>query len=85
MWENLPKDSQGNVFIDGDAKGGRIINIDTSDALIHTDGRLIAIIDVDNIAVVDTEDVLLICSKSRAQNVKKVVEQLKAEKETGLF
>ena len=85
VWENLPKDSQGNVFIDGDAKGGRIINIDTSDALIHTDGRLIAIIDVDNIAVVDTEDVLLICSKSRAQNVKKVVEQLKEEKRTDLL
>lgn len=85
VWENLNKDSDGNVIIDGDAKGGQVINIDTSDALIHTDGRLIAIIDVDNIAVVDTEDVLLICSKSRAQNVKKVVEQLKEEKRTELL
>jgi len=80
VWENLPKDSVGNVVIDGDEEGGRVINIDTSDALIHTNGRLIAIVDVDNICIVDTHDALLVCAKSRAQNVKKIVEQLKKEK-----
>jgi len=79
VWENSKKDNFGNVIIDGDAEGGEIINIDTSDALIHKDGRMIAIIDVDNIIVVDTHDALLICSKSKAQNVKKVVERLKEE------
>lgn len=77
VWENSKKDHFGNVIIDGTEKGGDIINIDTSDALIHKNGRTIAIIDVDNIIVVDTHDALLICSKSKAQNVKKVVEQLK--------
>lgn len=80
VWETLSKDAQGNVIIDGDEPGGRVINIDTSDALVHTDGRLIAIIDVDNVVVVDTKDALLVCSKSRAQNVKKIVEELKKEK-----
>lgn len=77
LWEMLEKDNLGNVFIDGDTPGGEVLNIDTSDALVHTDGRLIAMIDVDNIVVVDTKDALLICSKSRAQNVKKIVEVLK--------
>ncbi len=80
VWETLTKNSKGNVIIDGDEPGGRVINIDTSDALIHMDGRLIAIIDVDDVVVVDTKDALLVCSKSRAQNVKKIVEQLKKEK-----
>ncbi len=77
VWKNLPKDEMGNVIIDGDEPGGEIINIDTSDALIHKDGRMIALIDVDNLIVVDTKDALLICKKSMAQNVKKIVNQLK--------
>lgn len=85
VWKNLSKDENGNVVIDGDEEGGDIINIDTSDALIHKDGRMIAIIDVDNIIVVDTPKALLICAKSKAQNVKKVVELLKENKRTELL
>ena len=85
VWENSKKDDSGNVIIDGSEKGGEIINIDTSDALIHRNGRLIAIVDVDNIIVVDTPDALLICSKSKAQNVKKIVERLKEEKRDDLL
>ena len=84
VWENLDKDTNGNVIIKG-GEEGEVINIDTSDALIHTDGRVIAIIDVDNIAVVDTKDILLICAKSKAQSVKKIVEKLKEEKRTELL
>jgi len=85
VWENLKKDEVGNVIIDGDEPGGEVINIDTSDALIHMDGRMIAIIDVDNVVVVDTKDALLICSKSRAQNVKQIVNILKDQKRTELL
>ena len=81
VWENLPKNESNNVIIDGDVPGGRVINIDTSETLVHLDGRLIAIVDVDDIAIVDTKDTLLVCKKSSAQSVKKVVEQLKKEKE----
>jgi mannose-1-phosphate guanylyltransferase len=77
VWENSPKDSFGNVIIDGDEDGGEVINIDTSDALVHTDGRMIALIDVDNIVIIDTPKALLVCAKSKAQNVKKIVEELK--------
>lgn len=85
VWENLPKDKNDNVIIDGDVPGGRVINIDTSETLIHLDGRLIAMVDVDDIAIVDTKDVLLVCKKSRAQSVKKIVEQLKEEKRLELL
>lgn len=79
VWENLPKDEGNNVIIDGDVPGGRVINIDTSETLVHLDGRLIAMVDIDDIAIVDTKDILLVCKKSSAQSVKKVVEKLKEE------
>jgi mannose-1-phosphate guanylyltransferase len=80
VWENLDKDKSGNVIIDGDEPGGRVISIDTTNSIVHSDGRLIVIIDVDDVAVVDTKNAVLVCSKSKAQNVKKIVEQLKKEK-----
>ena len=79
VWNESKKDAFGNVIIDGEEKGGGVINIDTSDALIHTDGRLIAVVDVDNIVIVDTPKALLVCAKSKAQNVKRIVEELKAK------
>lgn len=85
VWENSKKDNFGNVVIDGDSPGGELINIDTSDALIHKNGRMIAVIDVDNIIIVDTHNALLICSKSKAQNVKKVVEILKEQERKELL
>jgi len=85
VWENLDKDKQGNVIIDGDEPGGRIINFDTSNALIHMDGRLITLVDVDNLIIVDTKDALLVCNKNKSQNVKKIVEQLKVEGKNDLL
>lgn len=80
VWENLDKDESGNVIIDGDEPGGRVISLDTSNTIIHSDGRLIVVIDVDDVAVIDTKNAVLVCAKSKAQNVKKIVERLKEEK-----
>lgn len=85
VWENSPKDHDGNVIITDGEKGGEVINIDTTDALIHSDGRLIAAIDVDNLIIVDTKDALLVCSKSHSQSVKKIVEILKEQKRKELL
>lgn len=81
VWENKQKDHQGNVIL-GENEDGELINIDTSDALIYKSSRLISVVDVDNIIIVDTKDALLVCSKSRAQNVKQIVEFLKKKKKT---
>jgi mannose-1-phosphate guanylyltransferase len=85
VWANSKKDNKSNVIISGDEPGGEVLNINTSDALIHSDGRMIAVIGLDNIIVVDTKDALLVCSKSHAQSVKKVVEKLKEEKRAELL
>lgn len=80
VWDKLPKDKEGNVIIDGSEPGGEVVNYGTQDALVHTDGRLVAIVDVDDIVIVDTKDALLVVSKSKAQSVKKIVNKLKEEK-----
>ncbi len=79
VWTNLSHDEVGNVIIDGDVPGGRVLEIDTSDTLIHTDGRLIAVVGIDNLIIVDTKDAILVCNKSKSQNVKAIVELLKKE------
>lgn len=85
VWANSKKDNQSNVIISGDEPGGEVINVDTTDSIIHTDGRMVAVVGLDNIVVVDTKDALLICSKSHAQSVKKVVEKLKEDKRVELL
>ena len=82
VWENRSKDKDGNLFIDGEVPGGEIINLDTHDTIVHTDGRLIALVGLEDIVVIDTKDALLVASKSKAQNVKKIVNRLKKEKKT---
>jgi len=85
VWANSKKDSKSNVMISGDEPGGEVVTFDTSDSLIHSDGRMVAVVGLDNVVIVDTKDALLVCSKSHAQSVKKVVERLKEEKKVDLL
>ena len=85
VWKNLDKDKDNNVIIDGEEKGGEVYNIDTSNALIHTDGKPVVVIDVDDIVIVDTKKALLVCSKKKAQNVKKIVNRLREENRNELL
>ena len=55
-----------------------IISIDSS-ATVAAGGRLVALIGVEDLVVVDTQDALLITRPDRAQDVKKVVEMLIAQ------
>jgi mannose-1-phosphate guanylyltransferase len=66
----LRPDKEGNV-VDGPA-----VLLDTSDSFISAPDKLVAVIGLSGMVVVDTEDALLVCPKSRAQDVKKVVEAL---------
>lgn len=76
LFEVLPGDAQGNIVI-----GGQHIGLDTSQSLVYMDEehRLIVTIGVNNLVVVDTGDVLLVCHKDQAQRVRQVVSQLKTE------
>lgn len=69
--EVLPKDGDGNIIT------GNVVNIGSEDSIIYADKRVIAVVGLRDVVVADTDDATLICSKEKAQDVKKVVEALK--------
>jgi mannose-1-phosphate guanylyltransferase len=68
-----PADQHGNTIL-GDA-----VLIDSHQNFIQSDKRMIATIGMDNIAVIDTPDALLITPRNRTQEVKQIVETLKIQ------
>ncbi|ASP46631.1 mannose-1-phosphate guanylyltransferase/mannose-6-phosphate isomerase [Cognaticolwellia beringensis] len=76
LWDVNNKDTNGNA-ISGDS-----INHETTNTLIQGGERLIATVGIDNLVIVDTKDALLVATKDKVQDVKKIVEQLKAEGRT---
>jgi mannose-1-phosphate guanylyltransferase len=56
---------------------GERLNINTSNSIIYgEEGKLIATVGLDDIVIVDTKDALLVCSKSKAQDIRKVIKEL---------
>lgn len=56
---------------------GKHMGIDTHSTLVFGKDRTVATLGVDNLVIVDTDDVLLVCSRSRAQDVRMIVQQLR--------
>jgi mannose-1-phosphate guanylyltransferase/mannose-6-phosphate isomerase len=71
MHEAVSSDAAGNSVV------GEAILVDVKNSYIQADGRLVAAVGIDNVVIVDTPDALLVADRSRSQDVKKVVEQLK--------
>ena len=77
LWEVAERDAEGNVQL-GDA-----IAIDTSDSYLQAaDDRLVAALGVRDLIVVDTADAVLVAHRDRVQDVKLLVDRLKAEGRT---
>ncbi|NUM45324.1 MAG: mannose-1-phosphate guanylyltransferase [Anaerolineales bacterium] len=77
VYDVLPRDKANNVVV------GRHITPDTVNSLVYSPKRLVATIGLDDVVIVDTDDVLLVCPRSRAQDVKKIVDILKSNGEAG--
>lgn len=73
LWEVSPKDAQGNVF------KGDVLAHDTHGTYVHADSRLVATVGLTDLVVVETKDAVLVARKDQVQDVKKVVEALKAQ------
>ena len=71
--EVAPKDKAGNVV------GGRVVDIDSQRSVVYGDRRVVATIGLTDMVVVDTPDATLVCPKSRAQDVKRIVDILKQQ------
>jgi mannose-1-phosphate guanylyltransferase/mannose-6-phosphate isomerase len=71
--EVAAKNKAGNVI------SGRVIDVGSTASIIYADRRVVATIGLNDMVVVDTPDATLVCPKSHAQDVKKVVEILKQQ------
>lgn len=70
LWENSPKDSDGNVV-----RGDVDVN-DTHNSYLRSEGRLLSVSGLDDIVVVETGDAVLVTSREKSQLVKDVVTRL---------
>ena len=85
-WADIGNWAELGDRVHADARGnsveGEAVLVDTTGSLIFGDRRLIAAIGVEDMIIVDTEDALLVVPRSRAQDVRKVVEALKRARKT---
>jgi len=65
-------DAEGNVI------RGDVIALDSANCLLRSEGPLIAVVGVEGLTVVATSDAVLILPRGRTQEVKRIVDELKA-------
>lgn len=68
------KNESGNVL------SGDVICIDSRNSYVRSSGRLVAVVGMEDVVVVDTDDALLVTTRHQAQQVKQVVKQLETIK-----
>jgi mannose-1-phosphate guanylyltransferase len=72
LGELIEQDSVGNSV------RGDILQVETKRSVVWSEtGRLVALIGLENVVVVDTEDALMVIDRERSQDVKKIVGELK--------
>jgi mannose-1-phosphate guanylyltransferase len=76
LFEVHALDKFGNCF---KGQSPERVILDTRNTMVYSD-RLTVTIGVDDIIVIDTDDVLMICHRKHAQEVKDVVNHLKSMK-----
>lgn len=74
IYDVLPTDENGNIVMNG-----QHIALSTQSTLINSnvEKRTIVTIGVEDLVIVDTEDILLVCKKDQSQEVRQVVKMLK--------
>ncbi|HZQ11272.1 MAG TPA: mannose-1-phosphate guanylyltransferase/mannose-6-phosphate isomerase [Pseudolabrys sp.] len=65
-------DAQGNVV------KGEAVTMDAAGCVVHSDGRLTALLGVNDLVVVSTSDAVMVVPRARAQEVKDLTARLKA-------
>jgi mannose-1-phosphate guanylyltransferase len=74
-WERL------HEVLSGDSRGvvavGPHVGLDDRDCLFYSQNRLIATLGLEEIVVVETEDAILVCHKSRSQDLKNLMDRLR--------
>lgn len=85
-WADIGNWAELGARVHADAKGnsveGEAVLVDTTGSLVFGDRRLVAAIGLEDMIIVDSEDAVLVVPRSRAQDVRKVVDALKRARKT---
>ena len=73
LWEVSAQDKEGNVI------KGDVYTHNTNDALLYAGHRFLATVGVKDLIVIETADAVMVAHKDHAQDVKAIVDRLKAE------
>jgi len=74
LFDITPHDAAGNVL------HGPVVTMDASGCVVHSDGRLTAVVGVNDLVVVSTSDAVMVIPRARSQEVRELVAKLKAAK-----
>jgi mannose-1-phosphate guanylyltransferase len=83
LGEVLAADSAGNVIVSQDVQAkARVLLRETEGlVIVPNSGRLVAALGIRDLIIVDTGDAVMVCPRDRAQEVKSLVDELKAKGE----
>ena len=73
LYEIKDKDEDGNVLT------GKVVTDNVKNSFIYSQKEIVAVSDLENIILVETEDAIMACKLDKSQNVKKLYEKLKAK------
>ena len=74
LFDITPHDAADNVL------HGPVVSMDATGCMVHSDGQLVAVVGVKDLAVVSTSDAVMVIPRARAQQVRELVAKLKASK-----
>ncbi len=85
-WADIGNWAELGALVHADAHGnsveGEAVLVDTTGSLVFGERRLVAAIGLEDMIIVDSEDALLVVPRSRAQDVRRVVDALKRARKT---
>lgn len=76
LYDVFEKNKDGNVLI------GNVLDIDTKDSLVIASDRFVSTVDVNDLIIVETDDVVLVAKRGEGEKIRSLVEKLKERKET---
>ena len=71
--QSWPTDEKGNACI------GDVVSLDSSECIVYSPDKPVALLGVHDLIIVEEDDVLMISKKQRCQDVKRLVEKLRSE------
>ena len=76
LWQVAAKDTAKNVL------RGEVFSHNSHDLYVHSDDKMVATVGVNDLVIVNTKDAILVAHKDCTQDVKHIVNQLKAAERT---